>query len=72
MPFGGGLSTVGRSVTIGMGIPPPPTQLQVTSVDDATVRLDWCGSPEAGGYHFYVRNINDGSDYTTDESFICH
>jgi lysophospholipase L1-like esterase len=58
---GGGIPGGARSVTIGAGTPPAPTNLQVTSTDPTTVQLDWCGSPEAAGYRVWIRNINNPS-----------
>jgi hypothetical protein len=55
---GGGFPGAGQSVTVGAGTAPPPTNLRITSLDDTTIKMDWCGSPDAAGYLFWSRNIN--------------
>jgi hypothetical protein len=47
---GGGLPGGARSVIPGQGTPPVPENLQVTSVDDITVTMTYCGSCAAAGY----------------------
>jgi hypothetical protein len=71
--YGGGFPGVGKSVTVGAGAPPAPTNLQITSIDGTTIEMAWCGSPEAAGYRTWHRNINDGSvlvgdDFSTAET----
>ncbi|MCN9244377.1 fibronectin type III domain-containing protein [Streptomyces sp. RY43-2] len=64
---GGGVPTVGRSVTVGGATPAAPTDLTVRSVDATTVDLNWQGSQEAAGYRVWVRNLLDGGPFTSDE-----
>jgi hypothetical protein len=59
--YGGGYPGLGPSVTVGEGTPPIPTNLQITSIDGTTIQLDRCGSHEAAGYRFWVRNINNAT-----------
>ena len=69
--YGGGFPGMGQSVTVGAGMPPAPTNLQITSIDDTTIQMDWCGSHEAAGYHFWSRNINvEGSVLLVENSSI--
>ncbi|WP_406835209.1 GDSL-type esterase/lipase family protein [Streptomyces sp. AHU1] len=69
---GGGFPGTARSVTIGAGTPPVPTDVTVKSIDATTVQLNWKGSPEAAGYRVWVRSVNapEGSNtqgpYVTD------
>jgi lysophospholipase L1-like esterase len=67
---GGGMPGIARPVTIGTGTPPAPTGLQVTTIDPATVQLTWTGSSQAAGYRVWARNINNGSQFTTDENIV--
>ncbi|MFJ9742673.1 fibronectin type III domain-containing protein [Streptomyces sp. NPDC101166] len=64
---GGGMPGVARSVTVGAGTPPKPTDLKATAVDPTTVQLDWKGSKEAAGYRVWVRNVTEGGAFTSDE-----
>lgn len=67
--YGGGFPGGGRSVTVGDGMPPAPTNLQITSTDSTTISMAWCGSPEAAGYRRWSRNINTaGSVLSPDNS----
>ncbi|MEU6484185.1 phosphatidylinositol-specific phospholipase C domain-containing protein [Streptomyces sp. NPDC046887] len=67
---GGGLPAAGRPVVVGAGTPPAPSGLKVTSTDPTTVQLNWTGSPQAGGYRVWIRNIHDGSPSKAEEMVI--
>ncbi|MFJ7966625.1 ricin-type beta-trefoil lectin domain protein [Streptomyces sp. NPDC096324] len=67
---GGGMPGMARSVTIGAGVPPVPTDVTVTSLDATTVRLNWKGSPEAAGYRVWVRNVNEPEGSNTQDPYI--
>jgi lysophospholipase L1-like esterase len=67
---GGGFPGVARSVTIGAGTPPVPTDVTVKSVDAATVQLNWKGSPEAAGYRVWVRDVNAPEGSNTQGPYI--
>ncbi|MFF0204433.1 fibronectin type III domain-containing protein [Streptomyces sp. NPDC005017] len=71
---GGGLPALARPVTVGVGTPSAPTDLEVTSTDATTVQLDWNGSNDAAGYRVWVRNISggdkDGSISKADEDIV--
>ncbi|MFE9123472.1 GDSL-type esterase/lipase family protein [Streptomyces sp. NPDC007172] len=67
---GGGTPGTGRSVTIGAGTPPVPTDVTVKSLDATTVQLRWKGSPEAAGYRVWVRNVNDPSGSPTPDPYV--
>ncbi|MER7950501.1 fibronectin type III domain-containing protein [Streptomyces sp. NPDC096079] len=65
---GGGMPTVARSVTVGAGVPPVPTDVRIQSLDATTVRLTWQGSAQAAGYRVWVRNASAGGPFTADQS----
>jgi len=71
--YGRGTAVGGRDVLVGKGTPPAPTNLQITSQDPTTIQLDWCGSPDAVGYHFWHRRSDTaGTVLQTDESYTTH
>lgn len=59
---GEGIPNGARGFVPGYGTPPIPINLQVESVDPTTVKLKWCGSPGAAGYHAWFRNVNNVTD----------
>lgn len=64
---GGGIPTIGRSVTVGAGQPPAPKDLTISSIDSTTVDLSWQGSPKAAGYRVWGRYVPEGGPFTVDE-----
>ncbi|EFE40581.1 hypothetical protein TRV_04630 [Trichophyton verrucosum HKI 0517] len=56
---GGGFPKGVRSVTVGRGTPPIPTDLKITAKDATSAHLTWTGSPAAAGYQLWFRNVNE-------------
>ena len=71
--YGRGTAVGSRDVIVGKGTPPAPTNFQITSTDPTTIQLDWCGSADAVGYHFWHRRSDTaGTVLQTDESYTAH
>ncbi|KAF2219737.1 SGNH hydrolase-type esterase domain-containing protein [Elsinoe ampelina] len=62
--------TGGPGFTPGSGAVGVPSGLKVTTKDATTVDLGWAAVTGASGYKVYLRNINDGSAYSTDGGVI--
>ncbi|KAG8630262.1 hypothetical protein KVT40_001881 [Elsinoe batatas] len=60
----------GPGFTPGSGTVSVPTGLKVVPKDATTVELGWAAVAGASGYKVYLRNINDGSAYSTDGGVI--
>ncbi|OBT62590.1 hypothetical protein VE03_08511 [Pseudogymnoascus sp. 23342-1-I1] len=61
---GEGFPEVVHSVTVGAGIPKPPTGLSIISNDPTTIHMTWDGSAIAAGYQLWFRNVNEGNTFS--------
>lgn len=55
---GQGFPEIVNSVTVGAGMPQPPTDLSIIANDPTSIHMMWTGSQAAAGYRLWLRNVN--------------